>query len=190
MVLARIRAGDRDAFEELVRETWDDLVDHLTWILSSREAAEDACQEALVRIWEKREQWHEGSARGLAFRIARNLAFDTRRRERVRQDWAAREAEAIQHPEEADALAESSEIETRFRQALAALVPGRREVIELVRLRGLTHQEVAEALGISPQTVANRMTLALADLRRLLADLLPGLAVSRPSESREEGDHG
>jgi RNA polymerase sigma-19 factor, ECF subfamily len=190
VVLARIRAGDRRAFEDLVRETWDDLVDHLTWILSSREAAEDACQEAFVRIWEKRERWHEGSARGLAFRIARNLAFDTKRRERIRRDRATREAEAIQRPEGADVLAESSEIEARVRQALATLAPGRREVIELVRLRGLTHQEVAEALGISPQTVANRMTLALADLRRLLADLLPGLAVSRPSGSREEGDHG
>lgn len=179
MDLARIRAGERAAFERLVEGTWDDLVDHLTWILGSREAAEDAGQEAFVRLWERRERWHDGSARALVFRIARNLAFDARRRERVRREWASREAETGEAVAGPDDLAEASEYEACFRRALAALTPGRREVIELVRLRGLSHREAAEALDISQQTVANRMTLALADLRVLLADVLPALQAER-----------
>jgi RNA polymerase sigma-70 factor (ECF subfamily) len=191
MDLARIRAGERAAFERLVEGTWDDLVDHLAWILGSREAAEDAGQEAFIRLWERRERWRDGSARALVVRIGRNLAFDARRRERVRRDWAAREARAAEHVTGlgADALAEMSEYEACFRRALAALTPGRREVVELVRLRGLTHQEAAEALEISQQTVANRMTLALADLRALLADALPGLrAGARVTHDRETND--
>lgn len=189
MALDRIRAGDRDAFERLVAGTWDDLVDHLTWILGSPDAAEDVGQEAFVRLWERRERWHDGSARALVFRIARNLAFDMRRRERVRRDWAAAEAAVIESGTEPDELAEASECERSFRRALAALTPGRREVIELVRLRGLTHQEAAEALEISRQTVANRMTLALADLRVLLADVLPASPTDRqPTRDRETHD--
>lgn len=182
--LAGITAGDGEAFARLVHGVWDDLVDHLAWILESREAAEDAAQEALIRIWEQRERWHDGSARALVFRMARNLAFDARRRERVRREWADREAEVAQTGVEPDALAETSEYEQRFREALQALTPGRREAIELVRLKGLTHQEAAEAIGISQQTVANRMTLALADLRVLLADVLPQL---RPGEESAHG---
>jgi len=188
--LAGIRAGEPGAFERLVEGTWDDLVDHLAWILESREAAEDAAQEAFIRIWERRERWHDGSARALAFRIARNLAFDARRRERVRREWADREAVVAQAGVEPDALAETSEVERRFREALAALTPGRREAVELVRLKGLTHQEAAEAIGISQQTVANRMTLALADLRVLLADVLPHLRAGRESSRRREAEDG
>lgn len=191
VILSRIRKGEREAFEDLVNETWDDLVEHLAWILGAREAAEDASQEALIRVWEHRGRWREGSARALVFRIGRNVAFDVRRRERTRRDWVATQrAEGIQGSEGPDELAESSEYERRFREALASLAPGRREVIELVRLRGLKHQEVAEILEISQQTVANRMSLALADLRVLLADILPDLLVDRPSSRRRETDDG
>jgi RNA polymerase sigma-70 factor (ECF subfamily) len=186
VTLAAIRAGDRTAFEGLVNESWDPLVAHLTWVLGSQEAAEDAGQEAFIRLWEQRERWHDGSARALVFRIGRNLAFDEKRKERVRRDFAAREAEAAGRAECAEDRAEIMEYETRFREALEALTPSRREAIELVRLRGLSHQEAADALEISKQTVANRMTLALADLRLLLADILPDLCAGRPSDHARE----
>lgn len=188
MVLSRIRAGERDAFAHLVDATWADLVDHLTWILASRESAEDVAQEAFVRLWEKRERWQDGSGRALVFRIARNLAFDLRRRERVHRDWATRESAVLEVASSPDDPVEASECERAFRKALACLTRGRREVIELVRLRGLTHREAAEALEISQQTVANRMTLALADLRVLLVDVLPSLETEPPMRSRESTD--
>ncbi len=191
MDLTKIRAGDREAFASLVAGTWDDLVEHLAWILGSRAGAEDAAQEALIRIWEQRERWHEGSARALAFRIGRNLALDACRSAKVRRQWGTalgREpAPAPDGPEEA---AQWSEYERRIRAALDALSPGRREVVELVRLRGLSHREAAEALGISQQTVANRMALALADLRTLLADILPELVERTDGPAAQEARDG
>jgi RNA polymerase sigma factor (sigma-70 family) len=172
VILSRIRAGEREAFEALVNETWDDLVDYLSWILGSREAAEDACQDAFVRLWEQRERWHDGCARALLFRIARNLAFDVKRRERVRREWVAREGAAERTGNDAEEQVEVWELERRFHEALGALTPARRETVESVRLQGLTHEQAAEALGVSQQTIANRMTLALADLRVLLGDVL------------------
>ena len=38
----------------------------------------------------------------------------------------------------------------------------------LAREEGLTYAEIAGVMGVSPQTVANQMSLALADLRRAL----------------------
>jgi len=188
-LLSRIREGDREAFTGLVNETWNDLVEHLTWMLGSRHAAEDAGQETFVRVWEHRERWRRGSPRALVFRIGRNLAIDEKRKEQVRRVWAAGEAETPPCMDGPDDDAETSEWEDNLRKALDALPPDRREIVELVRLRGLSHREVAETLGISPQTVANRMTLALADLRILLADLLPGLrATHSPTRGRESSD--
>jgi RNA polymerase sigma-70 factor (ECF subfamily) len=187
MVLSRIRAGEREAFETLVSETWEDLVDYLSWILGSREAAEDACQDAFVRLWEQRERWHDGCARALLFRIARNLAFDAKRRERVRRAWALREAANGSDLKYAGEQVETSELELRFHEALAALTPARRETVESVRLQGLTHEQAAKALGVSQQTIANRMTLALADLRLLLGDVLPEAMARRPGTARWRG---
>ena len=45
----------------------------------------------------------------------------------------------------------------------------------MVRFWGFTYQEAAEALELSPQTVANHMSLALRDLRTMLADLVGGV---------------
>lgn len=189
-MLAKIRAGDATAFEDLVRGLWDELVDHIAWVAGSYEVAEDCSQEAFIRLWEQREQWYEGSARALVFRIARNLAFDARRRAKVRADWATRQSWSVDSQERPDDVAETSEYEERLRRALAELTPARREVIELVRLRGFTHQEAADALEISKQTVANRMTLALADLRTLLADLLPELRARQLETHGREATDG
>jgi len=53
-------------------------------------------------------------------------------------------------------------------RAIAQLPARRREIFLLVRVHGLPYREVAELLEISPQTVANQMSAALAQLRQLL----------------------
>jgi RNA polymerase sigma-70 factor (ECF subfamily) len=74
---------------------------------------------------------------------------------------------------------EASEFQARFAAAMENLPARRREVFELVRFQGLTYQEVAEVLEVSHQTVANQMTLAHRDLRRMLAGFLTESAVGR-----------
>jgi RNA polymerase sigma-70 factor (ECF subfamily) len=77
--LERIRSGDSEALGLLLRETWAPLVRYLLTFLDSVEAAEDAAQEAFVRLWEHRERWESGSGRAVVFRIGRNVALDLRR---------------------------------------------------------------------------------------------------------------
>lgn len=171
--LERIGGGDERALEELLQDAWEPLVRYLATILPSMDQAKDAAQEAFVRVWAGRDRWKPGSARGLLFRLGRNAAFDLVRKEKVRTRWAR--VCALEEPDYAaspeDDLA-ASEFNRRFRLALAELPERRREVFELVRLRGLSYAEVATAMELSYQTVANQMTLAHKDLRRLLDDLM------------------
>jgi RNA polymerase sigma-70 factor (ECF subfamily) len=45
-------------------------------------------------------------------------------------------------------------------------------IFTLSRTHGLSYREIAEVMEISPQTVANQMSAALAFLRRELHDVL------------------
>lgn len=156
-----------------MREAWAPLVTHLSTLVGSGAAAQDAAQEAFVRLWEHRERWESGSARAVLFRIGRNVALDERRRAAVRRRWArspsAQPPSPLPTPAEE---AEAAEFADRFWLALEALPPRRREVFELVRFSGLSYAETAHVMDLSEQTVANQMSRALKDLRHLLSGFL------------------
>lgn len=97
--------------------------------------------------------------------------IDQRRRQGVRRRWAAAQqlsplAGPTTPAEELDAtiLAEV------FEAAVASLPERRRDIFELVFLRGLSHAEAATAMGISAQTVANQMSSALWTVRDAVAE--------------------
>jgi len=188
VTLERIRAGDTRALEELLQDTWDPLVRHLTTFLGSAEGAQDAAQDAFVRLWERRERWTAGSARALVFRIGRNAALDLGRRQAVRDRWV-REGHAGPSPFSAapDEELAAAELRRRLESALGRMAPRRREVFELVRFGGLSYGEVSEAMELSAQTVANHMSLALRDLRAELSDLVEPQSGSEPEERSNDG---
>jgi RNA polymerase sigma-70 factor (ECF subfamily) len=55
--------------------------------------------------------------------------------------------------------------------ALAALPPEQREAVRLAYFQGLTHSEIARALGIPVGTVKTRLRLAFDKLRVSLASI-------------------
>ncbi|MBM4187186.1 MAG: hypothetical protein FJ206_07720 [Gemmatimonadetes bacterium] len=63
------------------------------------------------------------------------------------------------------ALVEASERDRALAAGLAAMPARRREIFELARWDGLARAEIAALLDLSPQTVANQLALALAELR-------------------------
>lgn len=171
----RIRAGDPAALQDMLEMYWSPLVVYLTSLVSGRDAAEDVAQEALLRLWEHREDWSPaGSVRSLLYRIGRNLALNERRRMHI---WArARPALGAQlsqraTPTPVDVL-ERSELRAALERALEQLPPRRREVFVLRQVHGLSVAETAQIMGISPQTVKNQMGSAAAELRLLLEPLL------------------
>ncbi len=168
-LLARIRRGDARALGIILERYWIHVVRHAAAILGSTTGAEDIAQETFVRIWERRETWRlEGSVRGLLFMISRNLSLDEQRREATHRRAVPLSSGVAQFPTPEEHFS-GTELERAYSQALARLPERRREVYLLVRHHGLSHQEVAQALSLSPQTVANHVRLALVDLRQALA---------------------
>jgi RNA polymerase sigma factor (sigma-70 family) len=180
-LLARIRKGDVRALGIILERYWIHVVRHAASILGSTAPAEDIAQETFVRIWERRESWKlQGSVRGLLLMISRNLSLDEKRRRKT-HDRSVASMSGVSRLPRPDEHCAGAELDRAYARAVALLPERRREVYLLVRHHGLSHQEVAQTLDLSSQTVANHMRLALIDLRRSLSAYL--------SDPREDESH-
>ncbi len=75
---------------------------------------------------------------------------------------------------------DAERVAPRLRDALRALPPGEREMLDLVAIDGLTPQEAADALGLRPVTARMRLSRGRAKLRRALgADAPEGAAAPK-----------
>jgi len=169
-LVQRLALDDGQALGQLLDRYWGPMVAFALEKVRSQDAAEDLVQEAFVRVWERRRQLRpEASPRAYLYRVLRNLIIDEYRRHRLRDRFSllALSGEASQAPSPVATL-EAGELAGAAQRAIAALPERRRDVFVLAHLHGLSYKEVAETLGITPRTVANHMSLALAQLRDAL----------------------
>jgi RNA polymerase sigma-70 factor (ECF subfamily) len=183
-LVARLALDDAQALAALMDRYWRPMVAFALDKTRSQDAAEDLVQESFVRVWERRRQLRpHASPRAYLYRVLRNLITDEFRRRRLRDRFSIFSLHGA--PAEVPspvAMLEAGEFASAADRAIAALPERRRDVFVLAHLHGLSYREVAETLGITPRTVANHMSLALAQLRIALA------AFTRPSgqgETRE-----
>lgn len=150
-------------FEDLYRESRDDLYSYVAGLLRDRVAAEDVTALAFERAYRKWEKFNpdRGTARGWLFGIARNAALDELRKRK-------REAPLTHDPAAAEQVAdggEDLEHQATVTRALATLPAADRELISLKFYAGLTNNEIAETTEISPTNVGTRIHRAMTKLR-------------------------
>jgi RNA polymerase sigma-70 factor (family 1) len=181
-----IRAGDESAFRQLFDTLYGPLLGFACSFFRDDAAAEDVVQEAFVRLWDRRERLEEDiPLRAWLFRTVRNLALNIRRdtttRERLLDDPTAADSAAAPRAAAApDVATEGAELHERVSVLVTELPARQREALLLSRVEGLTHAEVAAAMGCAPRTVNNHLVAALATLRQRLTDagaLVASLAV-------------
>ena len=145
-------------------------------IVGSRTAAEDVTQEALLSIWRSGARYDRarGSVRAWTLGIVRNRALDLLRKESGRSPKLAAGGDELLERRAADELTDTEavrrEAAREVRGALRLLPADQLKVIELAYFGGLTHSEIAEALGMPLGTVKGRMRLAMEKIRTTLAE--------------------
>jgi RNA polymerase sigma-70 factor (ECF subfamily) len=175
-LIAAARAGDRRAFEDLVRQTHLDTYTLALRLTANEEDARDVVQETYLRAWRG-----IGRFRGDAqfstwlYRITANTAATHVTRRRRHRTEAL---DLTQEPEElgvdaspADA-AEAAAERARLTAALDRLAPKLRAVVVLKDVYDLPHETIAEELGISVSAAKVRLHRAR---RRLRDELEPDL---------------
>ena len=170
-LLERIADGDDGALRELYRR-YGRLAFTLAYRITRREdRAEEAVQEAFVRVWRNAGRFDPSRASFATWfsRVVRNLCIDMLRR----KDPLER-AGALSKIEDWIAYSEPIEpvIVNRLdvRDAFLRLPAEQSRVLEMAYYQGFTHREIAEALAIPEGTVKSRMRLGLQRMRRYLGD--------------------
>jgi RNA polymerase sigma factor (sigma-70 family) len=143
LLLGKIAAGDRQAFEQLYIATCSQLYAVSLKILGRKDRAEDTLQEAFIRIWHNAGEYTPGRGTVLTWMISivRYRAFDLIRYHKVRGEEEL-ESEAFSAAEELQELTPEQKNELDF--CLKELETQQQQAIHLAFFRGLTHQEVTQ----------------------------------------------
>ena len=125
---------------------------------------EDLVQESFARVLRAREAGPIRSTRALLFATARNLAFDTVRRQRVvRFEPVTEETDSSVLTDSTDVIATVSkqqEIEL-LTQAIQSLPERCRQIFTLRTAYGLTQKQIAAKLGVSESTVEKQTAFGI-----------------------------
>lgn len=167
-LLGLVATGDEVALARLWHAVAPILLGLCLKLLRRRHAAEDALQESFVRIWHKAGQYDPALGRPLSWMatVARNVALDQLRRERHRGETDLEEAEVLPAPTEASLGLDLTR--TDLAHCLDQLPATQRLAILLAYYRGMTHQELAQALGAPLGTVKSWVRRGLSNLKDCL----------------------
>jgi len=171
--LQRARAGDLDAFNELVVSYQVQVFNLCLRQLGQRQAAEDAAQEAFLSAWRNLKSLR-GAFRPWLLRIAANACTDEQRRRGRRPSNsldAALEA-GVPEPLDDDPSPETSALQSELQHevstALQTLPEDQRLAVILCDMQGLDYSEIAEVMKTSLGTVKSRIARGRARLRDAL----------------------
>jgi RNA polymerase sigma-70 factor (TIGR02960 family) len=208
-LIARARAGDHDAFGDLVQGHSHELQVHCYRILGSLQDAEDALQETLVSAWRNLGQFGQRSSlRTWLYQIATNrcldmLRADSRRprtaplapRDHLPEPTSAGDAPpwlepypdvlldhlVDQHPGPEARYETTEAISLAFITALQLLPPRQRAALVLRDVLGYHAAEVAQMLGTTQESVQSALKRARATVDNHLADSSGALGDRRPA---------
>ena len=176
------KAGDMQAFEELVSRHRDRVYVRAYSIMRNEALAVDLSQNAWVKAWQRLEQFHgEASFPTWLNRIVTNLCLDElRRQKRARTDSIEAMEEStgpIENRMEMETLdpiegLSREELRERIDAALAKLSDKHRTVIVLYEFEQLEYREIAEKMGTSIGTVMSRLFYARKRMASLLKETL------------------
>lgn len=162
-----LKSSDRSAYTALFDATYDALYGFARYIVRDEEAAHDILQDVFLKLWQVRDTIDASrSLRALMYQMVRNYALNHERRKKTHAtdslDQALAEP-AIDATTEEDIDAQA--LQERLHAWIAQMPDRRREAFVLSRFEGLSHEEIARVMELTPRTVNNHIVLALQDLR-------------------------
>ena len=167
-IITNIKGGDKDAFKVFFDDFYPILCAFAKKFLRSTDQSEDAAQEALVKYWQKREEFNNlQGVKSFLYVIVRNDCINILKRSKKSVD-----VEALKELETESFLKDNiinQETFMKVRQAVESLPTRQREIIKLT-LEGVKNPEIATLLGITEQTVKTTKRNAFQKLRDLLKD--------------------
>ena len=169
-LVLRLIEGDEDAFCELYAAYKNRLIYFAMRFLKSREYAEDIFQDAFTVVWQScRFINPDASFSAYLYTIVRNRILnqlrDLSNRDKLCEQILSR---AVDYTNETKDTILANDLRQLISRALQQLTPRQREIFGMSRERQMSHREIAQALGISVNTVQESISISLRTLRTYL----------------------
>lgn len=167
-----LRKGDQKAFEQVYNHYSSQVYRLAFRFLKDKAQSEEIVQETFIKLWLNREKLDvKGNLWLYLYVIAKRLSLNELRKisqsEELFTQLMLNIKEAHNHTEE-EVLAADME---KFTESILNTLPNQQQTIfRMSRVEGLTHQQIAEKLDISQNTVKNHMVEALKNIKKQLND--------------------
>lgn len=172
-LVARAKAGDLPAFEELYRRYSAKVYNFTRQLVSSPDDAQDITQETFVRAWNALPRLRNDATFGVwLHRIALNVCRDTGKRRSRETPVELTDSYDKESRNELSENLVATETIKELRKAVESLSPEHRLVVTMHHLEGLDVSSIAHILKVSKGTVMSRLARAREILRRRLSAYL------------------
>jgi RNA polymerase sigma-70 factor (family 1) len=166
-LLTKLRNGDQLAFAQIYNQYRSKMYAYAYNLCKSAETAEEIVQEVFIRLWQKREQINTDlNFNAYIKKITLNHVLNHLKkvaREKSLQEEVLSYIEEIRNTTE-DNLLEKELLKT-YDEAISLLPPQKKIIYQLSRNEEMTHDQIAEKLNISKNTVKNHMVEATKFIR-------------------------
>lgn len=152
-IIRRFAQGDERAFRVLYDRYAAGLRYFASKYVDDDAEIEDIVQDAFVALWEKRADFREEtSVKAYLYQAARNDCLNLKRHRKVREAYAE---QVMQAGEEGESFLDrmlEAEVYTALKEVFEELPPACKTVYRM-SLNGMSHEEIAEELHITVNTV-------------------------------------
>jgi RNA polymerase sigma-70 factor, ECF subfamily len=168
-LVKRCKAGDSEAFRSLIDLHHRVIFGTAFLMMSDRSSAEDAVQEALIKMWKNFPSLRaQTSVKSWLVRIVVNQVKQQHRKKRLPTIPLDNVPEITGDPDTTEMAAIQNKNKKLIRMALGMLPPEQKEVVVLRYFSELTVPEIARVMGKSEGTIKSRLSRALDKLAVIL----------------------
>jgi RNA polymerase sigma factor (sigma-70 family) len=149
-LVARARAGEAEAFAEIISAHEHELAVFLYRRVSDPHVAEDLLQDTFFAAWKAiRKTQPDLMVRPWLYKIALNMARQWERRQGI----ASRILQLWHRPRDEDDWVERNEVQRVLKQ----MQPQDAEILLLKIMAGFSYSEIGVTLGLKPEAVRQRL---------------------------------
>ncbi len=158
-------------FRQWVDEYQDQAWTLARYLLKDSAEAEDACQEAFVKLWKNQDRIDPERIRPWLMKVTRNLCLDRLRRRHPTQEWQEwQKADESPGPMQG---AQQRELGEWLKHSINGLTEPYRSLVVLRDIHQHSYEEVASVLELSLPQVKVYLHRARKQLREQLAEVRP-----------------
>ncbi len=179
-MIARVKKGDYDAFERLVRKYEARIFHHCLKFLNNQDEAEDILQETFLQVYKSLDSFRgEAAFSTWLIKIATNNCLMKIRKKKkvdivsidkpIEIDGSQLPREIVDWSKNPFSQVSNDEIRAVLDQAISGLPEDKRVILVLKDVEGFSNIEIAEMLGISVAAVKSRLHRARLYVRDIIS---------------------